>query len=247
MPYLGMFGVRHDIRPPNGLHAAFSILQLWNAYQLPSNTSRVCLPFFLRSSLTDELHCIVQITINPMAGLEELHPRHHVTVVVQEISDPFQTLPSAKDVYDQLLVSEEAASVLFLLLESAVSNYIDEIVAAEGSIFDADLDLLKAFRITAFMKSTGFMRDVAHVHVDTLRTSALTDRFVAVLAAIAFARYLKVALTRVAQLYLEEAQEEDRRSMWKHLVVVWDIGCRSLARALIHRRSDVSNPLPPYC
>lgn len=179
-----------------------------------------------------------------MSGLEELDPEHHMTVVVQEISDPFYTLPSAKYVYDQLLVSEEAASALFLLLESAVSNHIDGMVASEESILEADLGLLKAYRITAFMRDTGFIRDVGEAKSNTLRTSALMDRFVAVLAAIAFARYMKVTLGRVAELYLKDAQQDDRQSMWKQLMIVWDIGCNSLARALVHRRSDISNSLP---
>ncbi|KAG8931881.1 hypothetical protein FRC01_000650 [Tulasnella sp. 417] len=218
MPYLGMSGVRHDVRVPNGLHAAFSILQLWNAYQMPFNTP--------------------DVTLNPMSGLEELHAHHHVTVIVKEISNPLQPLPSAKQVYDQLLISEDANDALFLQLESAISVYIDQMVASEESILEADLDLLKAFRIIAFVRASGWVRDLGGVGSITLRTSALTDRFVAVLAGIAFARYMKVVLTRVAKLYLEESQEDDLRSMWKQLLLVWDIGCKSLARTLVHRRSD---------
>ncbi|KAG9041555.1 hypothetical protein FS837_012087 [Tulasnella sp. UAMH 9824] len=222
MPYSGLSGVRQDIRLPSGLHAAFSILQLWNAYQRPSGDS----------------DSVVQLTINPMSDLEELHPRHNVTQIFREISDPLRTLPSAKHIYEQLQTSEGSANALFLQLESAVSKHIDGMVASEESIFEADLDLLKALWITTFMGASGPIRDVGKVQSNTSRTLALTDRFVAVLAAIAFARYMKVALTRVAQLYLEEAQEDDRLSMWKHLILVWDIGCKSLARALVHRRSD---------
>ncbi|KAG8902175.1 hypothetical protein FRC00_000984 [Tulasnella sp. 408] len=225
MLYSGTSGVRQDIRLPNGLHAAFSILQIWNAYQRPPNNS--------------------DLAIDPLSGLEELHPQHHVITVIQEISNPLRTLPSAKHVYDELLFSEISADALFLQLESAVSNYIDEMVASEESILQADLGLLRAFRITAFVGGSGAIRDVGEYKSNRSRTSALTDRFVAVLAAIAFARYMKVVLTQVAQLYLDEAQDEDRRSMWKYLVLVWEIGCRSLARALVHRRSDGLSPILP--
>ncbi|KAG9043289.1 hypothetical protein FS837_009775 [Tulasnella sp. UAMH 9824] len=218
MPYSGTSGVHQDIQLPNGLHAAFSILQIWNVYQRPSNES--------------------DLTINTLSGLEKLQPHHHVITVIQEISNPLRTLPAAKHVYDELQVSEIAADTLFLQLESAVSNYIGEMVASEESILEANLDLLKALRITAFVGASGRIRDVGNVEYTRSRTSALTDRFVAVLAAIAFARYMKVVLTQVAQLYLEDAQDEDRRSMWKYLVLVWEIGCKSLARALVHRRSD---------
>ncbi|KAG8927972.1 hypothetical protein FRC01_006642 [Tulasnella sp. 417] len=219
MPYLGIAGLREDVQLPSGLHAAFSIIQLWTAYQAPSNDS--------------------EVTINPLLGLENLQPSHHIPTLIKEISDLQRTLPSVKAVYDQLLFSEEGTCVLLFQLESAVSKYTAEVVASEQSIFEADLDLLKAFRITAFVGTAGFLPDRAKVESNTLQSTALTDRFVSALAATAFARYLKVVLTQVARLYLEDAKDEDRRSMWENLTLVWDLGCSSLARALIHRRSDI--------
>lgn len=151
-----------------------------------------------------------------------------------------RTLPSAKHIYDQILFGEEAACALFLHLESAVSDFIDRMVSSEDAILSANIDLLEGFRLAAFMGGTGFIRDVGKTQTNTVRTSAITDRFVSVLAAIAFVRYLSVVLVRVARLYCEDAQHHDLKSMWEQVIVFYNSGCQSLARALVKRRSDVS-------
>lgn len=129
-----------------------------------------------------------------MLGLERLHESHHISVAIRHISDPQRTLPSAKHIYEQILFGEEAACAFFLFLESAVSDFIDRMVESEASVLSADLDLLNGFRLTVFVGATGFIRDLSKTQSNTIRTSALTDRFVCVVAAIAFARYMKVVL-----------------------------------------------------
>lgn len=101
------------------------------------------------------------------------------------------------------------------------------------------MNLLQGIRLAIFMGATGFIQDIGTTGVHTKRTSALTDWFIEIVAAVAFARYFKVVLGRIAKLYAESSQVEAKSLMWKELAAFWDVACRSLARALVHCRSDV--------
>lgn len=116
---------------------------------------------------------------------------------------------------------------------------MDQMVASEETILEGDINLLQGIRLAVFMGATGFIRDTGTTGVHTNRTSALTDRFIEIVAAVAFARYIKVVLGRVAKLYAESSQVEAKSLMWKELAAFWDVACCSLARALVQRRSDV--------
>lgn len=141
--------------------------------------------------------------------------------------------------YVQSTISPEAAEALFLHLEQTVSRFTDDIVASEDTVLEANINLLQGMRLAVFMAATGFIRDGTTKEVNTIRMSALSDRLVEIVAAVAFARYFKVILGRVAKLYIESSQLEAKASMWKELDSFWEVGCHSLARALVHRRSDV--------
>ncbi|KIO27519.1 hypothetical protein M407DRAFT_23208 [Tulasnella calospora MUT 4182] len=222
LPFLGLLVTRPDLQLPTGLSAVLSVLQMWDAYQAPSDPEPV-----------------PKISIKPMLGLESLHSSHYVSVTIRTISDSTRSLPTAKHIYDQILFSEESAGALFLHLESVVSHFIDRIVDSEETILSANLDLLESFRLTLFVRASGFIRDIGKTQSNTIRTSSLTDRFISVVAAIGFARYMKVVLSRVAQLYCEESQDESLKSMWEEVSKVWEVGCSSLARALVRGRSDI--------
>lgn len=174
-----------------------------------------------------------------MCGLDNLHPFHHITTTIRIITDVSRTLPSAKTVYDGLMVSPGAANAVFVIIEHAVSEFIREMVASEENVLFAQIDLLQGYRVAAFMGATGFIRDNGRVGSATLRTGALTDRFVVVVSAIAFSRYLKTVLGRVVDLYVSTSKEETKEQMWQALAKVWEIGCNTLARALVRHRSDV--------
>lgn len=172
-------------------------------------------------------------------GLNTIHPSHHISKIITLVTSPETPLPSAKYIYEQSWISSDAAEALFLHIELVVSSFMDQMVASEETILEGDIDLLKGMRLAVFMGATGFIRDIGTEGVHTKRMSALTDRFVEIVAAAAFVRYFKVVLGRIAKLYVESSQVEAKRSMWTELDGFWEVACSSLARALVHRRSDV--------
>lgn len=116
---------------------------------------------------------------------------------------------------------------------------MDDMVASESSVLEANLDLLRGMRLACFMRATGLIRDGSKTGPNTKRMSAPSDRFVQIVAAIAFARYLKLVLGRVAKLYVDSSEAPETKAMWSTLESIWHRGCASLARAVIARRSDV--------
>ncbi|KAG8939672.1 hypothetical protein FRC04_006079 [Tulasnella sp. 424] len=200
MPFRDISGTKPDIELPGGLYSSFSILQLWSAYQGEQN---------------GEAHPDVKIL--PFLGLNTIHPSHHISKIIALLTDPEKPLPSAKFVYVQSTISPEAAEALFLHLEQTVSRFTNDIVASEDTVLEANISLLQGMRLAVFMAATGFIRDGTTKEVNTIRTSALSDRLVEIVAAVAFARYFKVILGRVAKLYIESSQLEAKASMWKEL------------------------------
>ncbi|KIO26170.1 hypothetical protein M407DRAFT_24503 [Tulasnella calospora MUT 4182] len=220
MPFKGLSGFKHSINLPAGLYSSVSILQLWSVFQTDSTGD-------------------FDVTFLPNLGLGTVDAAHHISKIISLITDSSQPLPSARYVYTQSGISSDAAYALFLQIEKVVSRFMDEMIASETSILSLNLDLLQGMRLACFMAGTGFIRDVGEKAVNTERTSALSDRFVQTVAAIAFARYMSLVLGRVASLYARSSSGSETESMWAELEFVWSLGCRTLARALMRLRSDI--------
>ncbi|KAG8895214.1 hypothetical protein FRC01_012499, partial [Tulasnella sp. 417] len=163
------------------------------------------------------------VTFPPNLGLKTVHPTHHVSKFISLITDPNKPLPGAKALHHQVQISPPATTALYLHIEVAVSRFIDEM----------------GMRLSTFMGASGLFRDNGTSGSNAIRTSALTDRFVVTVAAIAFARYLKLVLGKAAKLYAGSSSAEETRRLWDEFEGLWAAGCASLARALIERRSDI--------
>ncbi|KIO24093.1 hypothetical protein M407DRAFT_26530 [Tulasnella calospora MUT 4182] len=222
MPFRGLSGERPDFVLPGGLYSAFSIIQLWGAYQ--AATSPGMQP---------------AVRLDPRLGLNTVDPAHHISKLVSLLIDPDRPLPTARYVYTQSQISPASAGALFIHVELVLSRFIDSIVASEQSVLEQELALLQGMRLAVFMGATGFIRDDGETGPNTFRTSALQDRFVKVLAAVAFSRYFKVVLGHVLSLYCETSSSPQTKAIWIEMAHLWEVGCLTLARALVRRRSDL--------
>lgn len=179
------------------------------------------------------------MTLLPNLGLSTVEPAHHISKIISLILDSSKPLPTAKFIQTQVQISPNTASAFFLTIEAAVAQFMDEMVASEKSVLESNLNLLQGMRLASFMGAMGFIRDGGETGANTERTSALSDRFVQILAAIAFAWYLNLVLGRVATLYVESSEAPDTKLMGSVLESIWRPACASLARALVAHRSDV--------
>ncbi|KIO17895.1 hypothetical protein M407DRAFT_32428 [Tulasnella calospora MUT 4182] len=222
MPFRGLDGEQLGVELPGGLYSAFSIIQLWSAYQAGTSTN-----------------VQPEVALDLRLGLKTVDPRHHISKLVSLLVDPDRPLPTARYVYSQSQISPTSAAALFVHVELVLSQFIDSIVSSEESVLERGLGLLQGMRLAVFMGGTGFIRDNGETGPNTFRTSALQDRLVKVLAAVSFARYFKVVLGRVLSLYCETSGSPDTKAFWNELARLWEIACPTLARALVRRRSDL--------
>ncbi|KIO19093.1 hypothetical protein M407DRAFT_224161 [Tulasnella calospora MUT 4182] len=220
MPFLGLSGIKHSIDLPAAIYSAVSILQLWSVFQAEAVGG-------------------FDVTLPLNLGLNTVKPAHHISKLISLIVDSNRPLPSAKFIHSQAPISSDAACALFLQIEAAVLRFMDEMVASEKSVLDSNLNLLQGMRLASFMSATGFIRDGGKTGSNTKRTSALSDRFVQILAAIALARYFNLLLGRMVKLYGESTTAFDHKIMWNEVESLWRPACVSLARALVARRSDL--------
>ncbi|KIO28289.1 hypothetical protein M407DRAFT_22498 [Tulasnella calospora MUT 4182] len=231
VPFVGRSEIKPSVDLPAALYSSVSILQLWTAFQRESTGN-------------------FDITFAQNLGLTTVIPKHHISKIISLIFDASKPLPSVKFVYNQAQISAQAAGALFLQIETKLSEFMDEVVASEESILTSRLNLLQGMRLASFMGATGFIRDAGEIGANTERTSALSDRFVQIVAAVAFARYMKLVLGRVAELYVEATSRGETKTMWTELLYLWNVGCSTLARPLVARRSDIffsppnNSPLP---
>ncbi|KAG8925798.1 hypothetical protein FRC01_009688 [Tulasnella sp. 417] len=220
MPYLGLSGVKPSIDLPAAIYSSISIIQLWTVFQADG---------------TDEF----DVTLPPNLDLKTVKPAHHISKAIARIMNSNEPLPSAGFIHTQVPVSPDAGNAFFLVIEAAVERFLDGMVASEQTVLESNLNLLQGMRLASYMATTGSIRDEDKRGLHTQRTSAISDRFVQIVAAIAFARYLSLVLGRVAKLYAETSDAPDTKIMWNKLESLWGAGCASLARALVARRSDV--------
>lgn len=244
VPFVGLSGIRPNVDLPAAFYSAVSILQLWSGFERDSTVGHGI--ELLMDDRSDAV-CLqnnFDVTFLQNLGLTTVTPKHHISKLITTIFDATKPLPSAKWIYIQPQIGTEAAIALFLQIETRLSQFMDEVVASEESILTFKLNLLQGMRLASLMDGTGFIRDVAKIADHTERATALGDRFVQILAAVAFARYMKLVLGRVAELYVKTTSRAETKTMWTELVYLWNVGCSTLARPLVVRRSDVSTFTP---
>ncbi|KAG8925065.1 hypothetical protein FRC01_010729 [Tulasnella sp. 417] len=220
VPFISGLGIKLSVDPPAALYSSLSVLQLWNVFQGDNSEE-------------------YDVTFPPNLGLTTVLSKHHVSETISLIFDPSEPLPSAKFAYHQSQFSPDATSAFFLQIETSLSNFMDEVVASEDSVLDSNLNLLQGMRMASFMRGTGFIRDVSLPSANTKRTGAISNRFVQIVAAVAFTRYMKLVLGRVAELYATSSLVPETKLMWNELLPLWGTACATLARSLVDRRADL--------
>ncbi|KAG9041628.1 hypothetical protein FS837_011947 [Tulasnella sp. UAMH 9824] len=220
IPFVGLSGVKPHVDLPPALYSSLSILQLWNVFQ--------------RDSMED-----FDVTFEPNLGLGTINSKHYISKAITLILDASRSLPTTKFIYNQPQSCDEAASAFFLKIETSLAEFMDKVVASEQTVLSSNLNLLQGMRLVNFMRATGIIRDGGETGINTKRTLAISDRFVQILAAVSFARYMKLVLGRVAELYAETSKDPEAKLMWNELVSVWCEGCKTLARPVVARRSDL--------
>lgn len=239
VPFVGLSGIKPSVDLLAAFYSSVSIIQLWSAFQRESAVGHG-----IELLMDDCSNAICHqgtydITFLRNMGLTTVTPEHHMSKLISTIFDATKPLPSAKWIYNQAQIGTEAAFALFLQIETTLSQFMDEVVASEESILTLRLNLLQGMRLASLMDGTGFIRDVTKTGEHTERASAISDRFVQIVAAVAFARYMKLVLGRVAELYVQTNSRGETKTMWTELVYLWNVGCSTLARPLVVRRSDV--------
>ncbi|KAG8929553.1 hypothetical protein FRC01_004160 [Tulasnella sp. 417] len=206
---------------PTGLDAVFCIVQMWAARQAHE------------SSLTP-------ISIPPMAGLTAIDPSHPIALTIHRLLDHHKTLPVVKLSNMQFGASPGANDAFLDFIEGTLTALVRRALQSEQVLLDGAIDVMQVLRWATFIRGTGFMRDSSTVSDQTSRTGVLADRLNIFLASLSFVRYHHVVLGGVVGAFAEDQSiDGDQKVMWVLMKDTWNIAVRSMARAIVQRRSDL--------
>ncbi|KAG9042711.1 hypothetical protein FS837_010474 [Tulasnella sp. UAMH 9824] len=206
---------------PTGLDAAFCILQMWAACQEG------------HSSLDP-------ISIPPAAGLTSIDSNHPIILFIDRILDPQLTMPTAKVINVGFGASPNANDAFFDFIGGTLTSLLRGALQSVEVFLDGPIDVMQALRLATFGGGTGYIRDLSRVSEQTARSDALVDRLNIFLASLSLVRYHHVVLGGVAQAFgHDERIEGAERVMWVLLKDTSIMAVRSMARAVVERRSDL--------
>lgn len=173
--------------------------------------------------------------------MTSIDPEHPVVLAVKHILNPQKTLPTAKVLNVQFGVSPEANHALFDFLDGTLTSLMRAALQSVEVFLEGDVDVMQALRLATFLGGTGFIRDLSIMSEYTARSSALVDRLNIFLASLSLVRYHHVVLGGVAQAFgHDESIRVAERVMWVLLKDTSIMAVRSMARAVVEGRSDVS-------
>lgn len=176
-----------------------------------------------------------------MGGLQGIHPEHPVAQAVHVILNPEAPLPSAKLFNVQFGSSPAANNGFFDFLEGVLADLVHRSLQSEEIFLDGNIDVFQAVRLTIFVSGTGFIRDFSTSSEHTERVTRLADQLNIFLASMSLVRYHHVVLGGVIAAFCQDTHLPNLETeMWSSLRNIWAKAVRTLARAVVELRADVS-------
>ncbi|KAG8902028.1 hypothetical protein FRC00_002730 [Tulasnella sp. 408] len=208
---------------PTGLDSVFCLLQLGAASQTLGSAA-------------------AQLSIAPSAGLENLRPNHPAAKAVNDVLNSQISLPSVKILNIQFGASPGASDGFFDFVEGTLIAFLGRALQSEDVFMDGNVDVMQLLRVAMFVVGTGFIRDFSGLSAHTTRTNALGDRVNVFLASMALVRYHHIVLGgAIGGFCRDESITGMEKDMWLLLMQTWSLAVRTMARAIVQHRSDVSN------
>lgn len=126
-------------------------------------------------------------------------------------------------------------------MEGTLIAFVQRALQSEEVFMDWNVDVMQLLRLAMFVGGSGFVRDLSVVSAHTTRTMTLADRVNVFLASMALVRYHHVVLGgAIGAFCRDEAITDAEKDMWLLLMQTWTLAVRTMARAIVQHRSDVS-------
>lgn len=162
-------------------------------------------------------------------------------MAINGVLDCQKPLPSVKLLNILFGASPAASDGFFDFMEGTLIAFVQRALQSEEVFMDWAVDVLQLLRLAMFVKGIGLIRDFSAVSAHTTRTGVLADRVNVFLASMALVRYYHVVLGGAARGFCQDAAITGvEKDMWLLLMQTWTLAIRSMARAVVQGRSDVS-------